>query len=247
MPYGTVNLLRGVPQGETPETCVAGVGTFVLEFAALSRLTGDSTYEEVALRALDSLWNSRSQIDLVGNHINVQTGKWTGLDATIGSGVDSYYEYLVKAGILLDKPELIENFRVLQRAIDRYLKHDNWFVWANMDKGHKTLPLFSSLEAFYPGLLTLTGDLKQAISIFHNYHKIWRKYGSLPEFYNIQTNQIHSNRESYPLRPELIESLMYIIRASNNDASLYEYALDYLEAIESISKLDCGFATVSKF
>ena len=226
---------------------VAGVGTFIIEFATLSRLTGDPIYEEIATKAIDSLWQHKSPIDLLGNHINVQTGKWTGLDATIGSGVDSYFEYLVKAGVLLNKPELIQQFRTYQRAIDRFLSHDNWFVWSNMDKGQKTLPLFSSLEAFYPGLLTLTGDLKQAIKIFHNYHKIWRKFGGLPEFYNIQNNQIHSNRDSYPLRPELIESLMYIIRATNNDKMYYEFAVDYLESIESISKLDCGFATVSKF
>ncbi len=28
--------------GETPVTCTAGVGTFIVEFGALSRLTGDS-------------------------------------------------------------------------------------------------------------------------------------------------------------------------------------------------------------
>lgn len=41
MPYGTVNLaLGGVPPNETPVTCVATVGTLILEFGALSRLTG---------------------------------------------------------------------------------------------------------------------------------------------------------------------------------------------------------------
>ena len=123
--------------GETPETCVAGVGTFIVEFSTLSRLTGDPQYETIALKALDALWNFRSSLDLFGNHINVQTGKWTGLDATIGSGVDSYFEYLVKAGILLNNPKLIQNFRVYQRAIDRFLSHENWFVWANMEKGQK--------------------------------------------------------------------------------------------------------------
>lgn len=41
MPYGTVNLAsNGVPPNETPVTCVAGVGTMILEFGTLSRLTG---------------------------------------------------------------------------------------------------------------------------------------------------------------------------------------------------------------
>lgn len=41
MPYGTVNLLHGVNPGETPVTCTAGIGTFIVEFATLSSLTGD--------------------------------------------------------------------------------------------------------------------------------------------------------------------------------------------------------------
>jgi len=35
MPYGTVNLRHGVPAGETPVTCTAGVGTFVIEFGKM--------------------------------------------------------------------------------------------------------------------------------------------------------------------------------------------------------------------
>lgn len=47
MPYGTINLRGGVPPGETSVTCTAGVGTFIIEFGTLSRLTGDPLYEEV--------------------------------------------------------------------------------------------------------------------------------------------------------------------------------------------------------
>lgn len=47
MPYGTVNLKDGVPEGETTVTCTAGVGTYIVEFGTLSRLTGDPVYEEV--------------------------------------------------------------------------------------------------------------------------------------------------------------------------------------------------------
>jgi mannosidase alpha-like ER degradation enhancer 2 len=65
IPYGTVNLVWGVPIGETNVTCTAGGGTFLIEFGTLSRLTGDPIYERVALRALQSLWEKRSSINLV--------------------------------------------------------------------------------------------------------------------------------------------------------------------------------------
>lgn len=113
-----------------------------------------------------------------------------------------------------------------------------------MNKGQKTLPLFSSLEAFYPGLLVLSGDLDQALKLIDSYNLIWRQFGGLPEFFNIQTNKVHANRDSYPLRPELIESLMYVLRATDGDEAYYQMAVDYLESIESIARLECGFATV---
>lgn len=66
MPYGTVNLKHGIPSGETPVTCTAGVGTFLVEFGALSRLTGDPIFESVATKAMHALWQRRSKIGLVG-------------------------------------------------------------------------------------------------------------------------------------------------------------------------------------
>lgn len=90
MPYGTVNLKYGVPEGETSVTCTAAIGTFIVEFGTLSRffttslfftilvfisqsfrLTGDPIYEEVAMNALYSLADHRSKIGLLGNHIDV--------------------------------------------------------------------------------------------------------------------------------------------------------------------------------
>ena len=67
----------GVPVDETQVTCCAGVGTFVLEFATLSRLTGDPVFEETALRAVESLHRTRSSLDLPGNHINITSGSVT--------------------------------------------------------------------------------------------------------------------------------------------------------------------------
>lgn len=110
MPYGTINFRYGVPENETPITCTAGVGTYIVEFGTLSRLTGDPIFEEVALNALEALQRHRSKIGLLGNHINVQDGKWTATDAGIGAGVDSYFEYLVKGSILLQMPSLMEVF-----------------------------------------------------------------------------------------------------------------------------------------
>ncbi|KAK0146317.1 ER degradation-enhancing alpha-mannosidase-like protein 2 [Merluccius polli] len=243
MPYGTVNLLRGVSPTETAVTCTAGVGTFILEFSALSRLTGDQQFERAARHALQALWSTRSEIGLVGNHIDVQSRKWVAQDTGIGAGVDSYLEYLVKGSILLQDQELLNMFLEYDRAIQNYTRFDDWYLWVQMHKGTVTMPVFQSLEAFWPGLQSLVGDLDGAIRTFQNYYSVWRQFGGLPEFYSITQGYTVDKREGYPLRPELIESAMYLFRATG-DHTYLQFGLDAIESIEKISKTPCGYASV---
>ncbi|BFG01100.1 ER degradation-enhancing alpha-mannosidase-like protein 2 [Drosophila madeirensis] len=243
MPYGTVNLRYGVPKGETPVTCTAGVGTFLIEFGTLSRLTGNKIYEEVALQAVFALWEHRSPIGLFGNHIDVQSGRWTALDSGIGAGVDSLFEYLVKAAILLNRPELLELFHEARGAIDKYMRKEDWYVWVGMNKGHVTLPVFQSLEAFWPGILSIIGDTEPAMRTIVRYISVWKKYGFLPEFYNIPAGEASPDREVYPLRPELIESAMYLYRSTKNEY-LLELGERVLESLEFSAKTKCGYATI---
>nr|XP_057907579.1 ER degradation-enhancing alpha-mannosidase-like protein 2 isoform X2 [Doryrhamphus excisus] len=243
MPYGTVNLLRGVSPTETPVTCTAGVGTFILEFATLSRLTGDATFEDAARQALRMLWKTRSDIGLVGNHIDIVTRKWVAQDAGIGAGVDSYFEYLVKGAILLQDEELLHMFQAYDRAIQNYTRFDDWYLWVHMHKGTVSMPVFQSLEAFWPGLQSLLGNLHGAVRTFQNYYSVWRQFGGLPEFYSIPQGHTVDKREGYPLRPELIESAMYLFRATG-DHTYLQFGLDALESIERIAKTPCGYASV---
>lgn len=243
MPYGTVNLKRGVPPGETTITCTAGIGTFILEFGTLSRLTGDPIYEEIAMNALRSLFQYQSKIGLVGNHIDVMTGMWTAQDSGIGAGIDSYFEYLVKGALLFNKPELMSMFSILEKSVNKYLRHNDWFFWVSMQKGLITLPLFQSLEAYWPGILSHIGNLNESIRSIHNYHHVWKRYGFTPEFYNIIQQEVSTNRESYPLRPELIESVMYLYRATG-DPYLLDVGVDILKSIQHSAVTSCGYATI---
>ncbi|KAL1427586.1 hypothetical protein MTO96_017285 [Rhipicephalus appendiculatus] len=245
MPYGTVNLMNGVPLGETSITCTAGVGTFLIEFATLSRLTGNPVFEQVALRALRALWKARTPIGLVGNHIDVQLGIWTATDSGIGAGVDSYYEYLVKGAIMLQRPELMRMFKEYEKTISKYMKRDDWYFWVENSSGKVTMPVFQSLEAFWPGLLTLIGDLDNARKSLYNYHQVWREYGFTPEFYEVVHGRAHPKRDGYPLRPELVESLVYLYQATK-DPHFLEIGVDILESIRHSAKTECGYATIKK-
>lgn len=191
-------------------------------------------------------------------------GRWTAQDAGIGSGVDSFFEYLVKGSILLQRPELLEIFNEARKAIDKYIKRDDWYLWVSMTKGQVTLPVFQSLESYWPGVLSLIGnnhknivftkvffnscyfkgETSSAMRTLHNYHQVWLQYGFTPEFYNIPQTEAGSNRENYPLRPELIESIMYLYRATE-DPYLLQAGVDILRSIQHSARTPCGYATVS--
>ena len=51
IPYGTVNLRKGVPSGETEISSTAGAGSLILEFEVLSRLVGDRSFGDAASNA----------------------------------------------------------------------------------------------------------------------------------------------------------------------------------------------------
>lgn len=112
-----------------------------------------------------------------------------------------------------------------------------------MMKGTISLPVFQSLQAFWPGLLSLVGDVNSAMKSLHNMHAIWKRFGFLPEFYNIPNGEPGLNRESYPLRPELIESAMLLYRATG-DPFLLEVGENILKSIEYSAKTTCGYATI---
>ncbi|OXB56081.1 hypothetical protein ASZ78_009224 [Callipepla squamata] len=125
LPYprvSSVNLKFGVrhPEARTgteTDTCTACAGTLILEFAALSRFTGASVFEEYARKALDFIWEKRQRSsNLVGVTINIHTGDWVRKDSGVGAGIDSYYEYLLKAYVLLGDDSFLERFNTVLKG-----------------------------------------------------------------------------------------------------------------------------------
>ena len=51
---------------------------------------------------------------------------------------------------------VIHVFSELDKSIQKYLKYQDWYVWTNMETGKITLPIFQSLEAFWPGVQVST-------------------------------------------------------------------------------------------
>ena len=60
---------------------------------------------------MDELWKLRHRSsDLMGTVLNVHSGTWVRRDSGVGAGIDSYYEYCLKAYILLGDDRYLGRF-----------------------------------------------------------------------------------------------------------------------------------------
>ncbi|OCT83305.1 hypothetical protein XELAEV_18025842mg [Xenopus laevis] len=231
MPYPRVNLKKGVPPDSRNETCPAGAGSLLVEFGILSRLLGDSTFELVARRAVRALWSLRSNnTGLLGNVVNIQTGQWVGKLSGLGAGLDSFFEYLLKSYILFGEDEDLEMFNEAYKSIQNHLRRGReacnegegdppLYVNVNMLNGQLMNTWIDSLQAFFPGLQVLKGDIEDAICLHAFYYAIWKRYGALPERYNWQ------------------------LQATKNPFYLH-VGMDILLSLEKHAKAKCGYATL---
>ena len=210
MPYRFVNLKTGAVKGEISNP--AETGTLLIEYGTLSKLTQKPVFFEKAKRALVETYKRRSPLGLVGRAINVETGKWTNTDSYVGSEIDSYYEYLLKCAILFDDDECRRMWRESIAAINKYLTDERsselWYGHVDMNVGKRTATTYGALDAFFPAVLALSGDLTRAKRLQDSSFKMWQVYGIEPEEIDYTTMKVTD--AGYPLRPEIVESAYYL-------------------------------------
>lgn len=210
MPYRFVHLQTGKIRDSLNNP--AEIGTALLEFGTLSKLTGNPIYYSKAKNALVQLYNRRSSIGLVGTWINVETGEWTDKTSHIGGAIDSYYEYLIKAWLLFGDRDCKTMWDASITAINSYVAdttHDRlWYGQVDMETGKRIGTTFGSLEAFFPAVLCLSGDIERAKSLEESCFTMWNLYGIEPEEIDYSTMKVTLKR--YYLRPEIIESSYYL-------------------------------------
>lgn len=244
MPYVYVNLKTGAVRGE--ETNPAEVGTLLLEFGTLSKLTGKKIYYEKAKRALVELYQRRSSIGLVGSSINVKTGEWTDPVSHISGGIDSYYEYLFKAWLLFGDTDCNRMWKTSIEAVNKYLADQVstgfWYGQVDMNTGARVGTTFGALDAFFPGTLALSGDLDRARQLEDSAFKMWTTFGIEPEEMDYKTMTIKS--PGYELRPEIIESAYYL-QYFTHDPRYRDMGKTFLDSLTKYCRTDIAYAALS--
>ena len=213
MPYVNVNLRTGAVSD--PQSNPAEVGTLLLEFGTLSKLTNKPIYFDKAKRALVAIFDRRSTTTgLVGDGINVETGAWTSASSHIGGAIDSYYEYLLKCERLFGDKDCGRMWRASLPAIEKYLEDDGpaglWYGEADMNTGVRPATTFGSLQAFFPAVLAMGGELKRARRLQDSSFAMWTLNGVEPESIDYKSTTVVSG--GYQLRPEIVESAYYLYR-----------------------------------
>ncbi|CAG5100212.1 Oidioi.mRNA.OKI2018_I69.XSR.g16895.t1.cds [Oikopleura dioica] len=235
------------------DTTIASATSLILEFGLLSKLTGNDTYLSLARNAVDVIWGVR----------NETTGLWpSGIDSRtllptnnfsgFGAGFDSFPEYLLKSYIMFGYEVEFSRFTELIRSYRKYARQGRpkcfsgdgtvpFFTNVNYSTGEIANTWLDSLSAFLPGLLTLSGDVEEAVCLHFLYFTIWRMFDAFPERFD--WNKLSSIVHFYPLRPELIESTYHLYRVTKSPFYLH-VGKELLNSIERNMKTECGFATL---
>jgi ER degradation enhancer, mannosidase alpha-like 2 len=243
MPYMFVNLKTGKTRGA--ESNPAEIGTLLLEFGTLSKLTGKPVYYDKAKRALTALYGRRSKIGLVGSTINVETGAWIDPTSHISGGIDSYYEYLLKSWLLFNDKDCEKMWKASVQAINKHLadhtKNGLWYTQVDMNTGKKISTHFGALDAFFPAVLARAGQVESARRLEDSAYKMWTTFGIEPEEIDYSTMKISS--PGYPLRPEVIESAYYLLFYTK-DTRYTEMGSTFLLSLVRFCKTDAGYAAL---
>lgn len=243
MPYTYVNLKSGAVRGEASNP--AEIGTLLIEFGTLSKLTQKPAYFQKAKRALTELYKRRSAIGLVGSGINVQTGEWTNKRSHVSGLIDSYYEYLLKGWKLFGDTDCEQMWRASIAALNKYVAHEApsglWYGRVDMDSGERVATRYGALDAFLPGVLALAGDIERARRLQESCYKMWNVAGIEPESLDYSTMKILS--PGYPLRPEIMESAYYLYYYTR-DARYLEMGRAFFDGLVKHCRTEAGYAAL---
>jgi mannosyl-oligosaccharide alpha-1,2-mannosidase len=167
-----IDFISGEKTADDPSIGPARAGTNFLEFCTLSKLTKDPQYCNRATRAWSSLVRNSYVEELPGlidSRIRIDSGQPIGRERSWDSGHDSYYEYLIKANLLLPHSQNAKIYRDRWLQAAEAVRHNlttrsapsQQHIMSHIYMGKWSGPWYlnemSHLACFAPGNLMLGG------------------------------------------------------------------------------------------
>jgi hypothetical protein len=240
-PYVDVNLKTGKCRGTA--TNPGEIGTLLVEYGTLAKLTGKEEYYRIPKEAFLKVFRLRSAIGLVGDRIDVETGAWLNTDSHLSACIDSYYEYMVKCARLFGDQDCQRMWDSSIVALNRYLVDSTstgyWYGHADMHTGARTRTWFGALDAFFPAVLVLAGDLRRAALLQEACFTMWNTYGIEPEDFDYA--KMDAARPRFFLNPEIMESAYYLYRATGQERYLV-MGKTFFDGLKKYCRVPGGYA-----
>lgn len=245
-PYRFANLRSGAVSD--PKSNLAEIGSNVLEFGDLTRLTGDRKYLNASMRAFEAAIAKRSSLDLLGTVFDVEKGDFEGdEDVAPDEPVDSFYEYLWGGWQMLGIAQTGRWYRMLTDAILRYKPQRFggrlWFRTVNYRTG-RALPdtTSSELAAFYAELVAKGGNRDVGFAFYDSWTALLDRYELIPEVIDYANLSIVSPR--HWLRPEYANSA-FDLWFLTHDEKYRETAYRYFQALRANCRVAGGYTVLT--
>jgi mannosidase alpha-like ER degradation enhancer 2 len=111
-----------------------------------------------------------------------------------------------------------------------------------MNTGARTSTYYGALDAFYPAVLVLAGDTKEAAALQESSYRMWTLAGVEPE--QIDYAKMEITAANYELRPEIMESNYYLYQATH-DPKYLAMGKTYFDALVRYCRTDEGYAALA--
>lgn len=263
IPYNAINLVHGNahnPGWTGGASILADSGTEQVEFIALSQRTGDPKYQEKVENVIKRLQATFPDDGLLPIYVNPNSGHAeTYSKVTFGAMGDSFYEYLLKVWIQGNKTDGVKHYREMwERSMQGLMKlikksSPSSYTYIAERSGSALIDKMDELACFAPGMLALgasTDDTDKAAEYLSLAEELtWTCYN----FYNSTRTKLagenyifHEGEDMVVgtswniMRPETIESLMYLWRITGNE-TYREWGWDIFQAFEKQARIDSGY------
>nr|XP_038032379.1 mannosyl-oligosaccharide 1,2-alpha-mannosidase IA [Anas platyrhynchos] len=267
IPWALLNIKSGIgrnwPWASGGSSILAEFGTLHLEFVHLSHLSGNPVFAEKVMNIRKVLNRLDKPEGLYPNYLNPSSGQWGQHHVSIGGLGDSFYEYLLKAWLMSDKTdeEGKKMYYDAVQAIETHLirKSSGGLTYIAEWKGGLLEHKMGHLTCFAGGMFALGADgapsdktghhielgAEIARTCHESYDRTSMKLG--PEAFRfdggVEAIATRQNEKYYILRPEVIETYMYMWRLTH-DPKYRQWAWEAVEALEKHCRVDGGYSGI---
>ncbi|XP_038568377.1 mannosyl-oligosaccharide 1,2-alpha-mannosidase IA-like [Micropterus salmoides] len=267
IPRGVINLGSGTSWSwgwaSAGSSILAEFGTLHLEFVHLTELSNNPIYTEKVMNIRKLLNKIEKPHGLYPNFLSPVSGNWVQHHVSIGGLGDSFYEYLIKSFLMSDKTDddAKKMYYSALEAIEANLVQKSpggltyMAEWRGGILDHK----MGHLACFSGGMIGIGADdgapekrqhyLDLAAEITHTCHESYTRSATKlgPEAFRFdggsEATATRLSDRYYILRPEVIESYMYMWRLTH-DPKYREWGWEAVEALEQHCRVESGFSGI---